>query len=91
MALSLTAIQEKNKLGTDSIFAILLEVLIPANDPVYVTNNNETITWRNADWIPFKFDISEINESSSGEVPQWSITFDNTNRIIEKYLNQNND
>lgn len=87
MALSLTAIQEKNKLGTDSVFAILLEVLIPANDPVYVTNNSETIHWRNVDWIPFKFDISEINESSSGEVPQWSITFDNTNRIIEKYLN----
>lgn len=86
MALSLTAIQEKNSLGTDSVFAILLEILIPGVPSVTITSNGDNITWRGMTWLTFPFEISELNENSNGEVPQWTITLDNRQRVIEKYL-----
>lgn len=86
MALSLTAIQEKNSLGTDSVFHVLLEVLIPGVDPVTITNNGEDVIWDSRTWLAFPFEISELNENSAGEVPQWTITLDNRQRVIEKYL-----
>ena len=86
MGLSLTAIQEKNALGTDSVFAVLLEILIPGVPTVTITNNGDNIEWNSAVWQAFPFEISELNEDSSGEVPQWTITLDNRQRVIEKYL-----
>lgn len=86
MALSLTAIQEKNKLGSESLFALLLEINIPGVPQVTITNNGDEITWDSRTWIPFPFDISELSEEASGEIPQWTITLDNRQRVIEKYL-----
>lgn len=86
MALSLTAIQEKNKLGADSLFALLLEINIPGVPQVTITNNGDEITWDSRTWIPFPFEISELSEEASGEIPQWTITLDNRQRVIEKYL-----
>jgi len=86
MALSLTAIEEKNKLGTDSVFHILLEILIPGVAPVTITNNGSNVTWNSKEWLAFPFEISELNEEASGEVPQWTLSIDNRQRVIEKYL-----
>lgn len=86
MALSLTAIQEKNKLGSESLFALLLEINIPGVPQVTITSNGDSITWDSRTWLPFPFNISELTEEASGEVPQWTITLDNRQRVIEKYL-----
>lgn len=86
MALSLTAIQEKNKLGTDSVFAVLLEIIIPATPTIYITSNGDDIIWNSQTWLAFPFDISELNEDGKGEIPQWTIELDNRQRIIEQYL-----
>lgn len=86
MALSLTAIQEKNKLGSESVFAVLLEINIPGVPQVTITSNGDEIIWDSRTWLPFPFEISEITEEASGEVPQWTITLDNRQRVIEKYL-----
>lgn len=87
MALSLTAIQEKNKLGTDSVFAVLLDITIPGlADHVRITSNGEDITWNGFTWLTFPFDIGELNEEGKGELPQWEIKLDNRQRVIERYL-----
>ena len=88
MALSLTAIQEKNKLGTDSVFAVLLEITIPDTPIIYITSNGDNITWNSQTWLAFPFDIGELNEEGKNEVPQWTITLDNRQRVIEQYLQQ---
>ena len=89
MALSLTAIQEKNSLGTDSVFCILLDITIPGlTEHVRITSNGENITWVDYDWIAFPFEISELTEDGMGEVPQWQISIDNRSRVIEGYLQQ---
>jgi lambda family phage minor tail protein L len=79
-------IEEKNKLGTDSVFMILLEITIPGTPIVYITNNGDNVTWRGHEWLAFPFEISELNENSTGEVPQWTISLDNRQRVMEKYL-----
>lgn len=88
MALSLTAIQEKNKLGTDSVFAVLLEITIPDTPIIYITSNGDNIAWNSQTWLAFPFDIGELNEEGKNEVPQWTITLDNRQRVIEQYLQQ---
>jgi lambda family phage minor tail protein L len=85
--LSEIAIKEKNKLGTDSFFMIMLEILIPATAPVYITSNSEIVTWRGNQWQPFPFNIGERSESSKGEVPQVELNISNHSRVIERYLN----
>jgi lambda family phage minor tail protein L len=89
MALSLTAIQEKNALGTDSIFYILLKIVIPGVDnPITITNNGDDVQWDSTSWLAFPFNISELTEDGSGEIPQWTITLDNKQRVIERYISQ---
>ena len=86
MALSLRTIQDKNSLGSDAVFHVLLEIIIPGVAPITITNNGEDVTWGSKTWLAFPFDISELSEEGSGEVPQWTITLDNRQRVIEMYL-----
>lgn len=86
MPLSLQTIQDKNSLGTDAVFHILLEINIPGTDQITITDNGEDVIWNSKTWVAFPFDISEVSESGFGEVPQWNITLDNRQRVIEQYL-----
>jgi len=89
MALSLTVIQEKNKLGTDSVFAVLLDIEIPSlASHIFITSNGDDIVWNGETWLTFPFDIGELSEDGRGEIPQWQITLDNRQRVIETYLQQ---
>lgn len=88
MALSLQTIRDKNSLGTDAIFHVLLKIVIPATPEINITNNGEDVVWNSKTWIAFPFDIAELSEEGSGEIPQWTITLDNRQRAIEAYLQQ---
>lgn len=54
LSLSSIAIQEKNKLATDSVFLVALKIIIPGivytgtefEQPVRIVNNSENITWQ---------------------------------------------
>lgn len=85
--LSSTAIAEKNKLGTDSVFLVLMAITIPGvAQPIRVTSNNETVSWQGYSWTPFPFDMDELVEESKGEVPQIVIKVGNQSRAMEQYL-----
>ena len=98
LPLSSIAIQEKNKIAnSDSVFLLLAEIIIPGlPDPIRVVANTEDLAvengtgyqWRGQDWIAFPFEIDEINESDSGEVPRVEIKVGNVNREIEFYLHE---
>ncbi len=56
LSLSSIAIEEKNKLATDSVFLICLEITIPGvAEPVRVVRNNEDLTWQGETWVAFPF------------------------------------
>lgn len=78
---------EKNKLNTDSVFLIALEITIPdVNDPIRIINNNEDVTWAGVLYQAFNFEISEIKETTTGEVSEFNLRVNNTNNIIGTYL-----
>lgn len=61
ISLSSVAIQEKNKLATDSVFLVCLRIIIPGVDEIIrLVSNSEDITWQHPDddqpetWIAFR-------------------------------------
>lgn len=89
LAISSTAIQEKNKLSTGALWHLLLEVTIPrvgGSDVVRVTSNNETVTWNGQAWDPFPFEMEEIVDDGKGSVPRVDVRISNVNRVMESYV-----
>lgn len=89
MALSLSsiAIEEKNKLSTDSVFLICMKLTIPGVvTPVYLVANDSNYTWDSISWIATDFSIEEITESSTGENPQVALKVSNISRVMEAYI-----
>jgi phage-related protein len=93
LPLSSIAIEEKNKLATDSVFLACLRIIIPGiTDPVRLVNNSENITWQHPEdsapetWAAFPFQINEIADGSSGEVPRVDIQISNISRVMDQYL-----
>ena len=87
LSLSSIAIEEKNKLATDSSFLLCLKITIPGVAiPVRVVRNNADLTpWLGETWTAFPFDIDEISEVR-GEVPQVNVRVSNLSRAMEKYI-----
>lgn len=89
LVLSSTGIEEKNKLATDSVWYILLEITIPATPSdivVRVVRNNENVTWNSQTWQAMAFEMDEITEDSKGEVPRVDVRVSNINRVMEQYI-----
>ncbi len=86
LPLSSIAIEEKNKLATDSVFLICLEITIPGTGVVRVVRNNQDLTWKGETWVAFPFELDEIGDTSKGEVPQVNVRVSNVSRALEAYL-----
>lgn len=86
--LSSTAVAEKNKLAnSDSVFLLAMAINIPSmEDPIRVVGNTDDITWRDTTWVAFPFEIDEISESDTGEVPRVDVRVGNVNREMEQYI-----
>jgi len=91
MTLSAGAYLEKNKLATDSVWLVLLEITMPDTTVMRMTNNSENVWWP-ATQVPgnlytsFPFEIGEIGDTSKGEVPSVSLRVTNVARVLEPYL-----
>jgi len=91
--LSSTAIAEKNKLNTDSVFLVCLRIVIPGiSDPIRLVSNSENITWQHPSdkqsetYAAFPFDIDELSDGSSGEVPTVTVKVSNVTRVMDQYI-----
>jgi phage-related protein len=88
--LSAGAIAQKNNIGAASAWIVLLEVQIPTTPTttLYLTNNNENVTWDGQTWSCFPFDLDPVRENSSNEIPVASIRISNVTRDVLYYLEQ---
>ena len=87
--LSNTAKQEKNKLSTDSVFLIALDIRIPdVTEVIRIVNNNENIVWNGKTYQAFPFELKEFNEATSGEVSEFTLEVGNANNVIGTYIRQ---
>jgi phage-related protein len=89
LPISSQAIIEKNKITSDGVWLLLLEILYENEEPVCVCLNNETINWDNKTWLPAIFNLSGIVETKDAEIPSIPLTIFDLNRtlipILEKY------
>jgi phage-related protein len=80
-------ILEKNKLATTTVWLLMLEITVPGiSEPIRITSNNESVTWRGEPWIAFPFELDDISEESKGEVPRVNLRVSNVTRSMESYL-----
>lgn len=85
--LSASVIDFKNSISTNDVLLLALELHIPSLiDPIYLIRNNEDITWRSITWQAFPFNMDEISETSTNEVPSVAIMMANASRALEKYV-----
>jgi phage-related protein len=94
LPLSTIAIEEKNKLATDSVFLIALKITIPSTPSVFtvrLVNNSANISWLYENggddpWVAFPFSIEELTDQSGGEVPVVTLRISNVTRVMDVYL-----
>lgn len=84
--MKLTTIKDLNTLATDSVLLVGLEIFIPETPTVRIVNNSENITFKGNEFIAFPFSIGEI-QAAKGEIPQFSLSIDNTSRAMQSYIN----
>jgi len=87
LSLSDIVIETKNDISSSESMIVLLQLDVPSlQDPIYLARNNEDITWNSIDWLTFPFDIDDLTDDTTGEVPEVSIKLGNASRVIEQYL-----
>jgi len=88
LTISALAKQEKNKLHTDSVFLILLDIIpnITGAETLRVCYNNEDITWNGNLYQAFPFELGEVSEDSTGSEPSVELKVDNTTRALQSYV-----
>lgn len=92
LSLSAIAKAEKNKMDTDSVFILLLELNIPMADvdPIRVCHNTEDVEWDGHIWQAFPFEIGKVSEDKSGSIPSFEIRIDNTSQALTYYVEASN-
>lgn len=80
---------EKNKLNSNSVWFVMLEIKIPSvSEMLRIVNNNEDITWKGSTWLKFPFELDEISQSANAETSQFQIKVGNVKNIIGQYIRQ---
>jgi len=87
--ISSVVIDQKNDLGSTDAIVVALQLDIPSlAEPIRLVRNNENITWDSQVWQSFPFEIDEISETATNEVPSVAITLANASRAMEMYVSQ---
>jgi lambda family phage minor tail protein L len=87
--LSSAAITEKNKLASDGVWLVLLEIRLPSTEVIRVVRNNQDIVWPASGgntYAAFPFEIDTLSDLKPGEVPSLAIKVSNVTRALTPYL-----
>lgn len=87
---SSSAIIEKNKQNTSSVWIVLLEYQYEGQTPSYLALNNEAVTWNSKTWQPAIFNFSNIKETKNAEIPSISLNFYDLTRELIDLVEANN-
>lgn len=82
ITLSAIAKQEKNKLSTDSVFLILLDIDL-VTDIVRICYNTDDIYWNGNLYQAFPFDIGDVNEDTDDSDPEVQLSVSNVSQALQ--------
>ena len=87
--LSNTTKTEKNKLNSNSVWLVMLEINIPSvPETLRIVNNNDDVSWKGFTWLKFPFELDEISQTANAETSQFQIKVGNVKNIIGQYIRQ---
>lgn len=89
LTLSQASIIEKNKIATDGVWLMLLELQLNNGDVIRLVNNTEDITFRGDTYIAFPFTIEEISEDGK-ELPNVQLQVSNATGTIQRLVEVHN-
>lgn len=80
----------KNQLSSDSCWILLLELdtKIEGLEPIRVARNNEDIAYRGNTYIAFPLEPPTISEDTTGSIPSFGLSIDNTSRAATWYMEE---
>lgn len=81
---------EKNKMYTDGVFVMLLEINIPNYDTIRLCYNNEDLTWNGVLWQTFPLEIGESSQEQDGSIPNIEIKVCNITRELQGFVEDTN-
>ncbi len=84
--LSTNQIIEKNKLSSDNVELLLLEITYPSEDPICLCLNNAEIVWDSKTWYPALFSLSGLMETKNAEIPSVTLSFIDIGRVLMPYI-----
>lgn len=77
---------ELNSLTNPVVLAGLLEITIPPNEVLRITDNNDLVMFEGNEFISFPFSFGQLKTVAEGSVPTWTLVIDNTSRVMDAYL-----
>ena len=89
LSLSAVARKEKNRLYTDSVFLVLLDIFL-GDEIVRICYNTEDITWNGNLYQAFPFSIGEVAENTDGSDPDVELKVDNVSQALQYAVEEAN-
>lgn len=86
--LSSAIVSEKNKISTDGVWLVLLEISFPGEESVYLVHNTEDITWGGNLWQAFPFEVNTVSEDGQGGLPSYTIRVSNVGRALTVLIDE---
>jgi len=84
-----SAILAANKINTESVWLLLLEISFEG-DVIRICRNNEDVTWNGQTWVAYPFSITDSKNDNKGTLSNLTVDVDNTTRELEYYLENSN-
>ena len=83
-------ILEKNRLETEYVWLIFLDIVLPDGTPLYLVRNNEDTTFISTVYTAIPFTLEPTKENSKGVIPTVSLKISNVTRVIQAYMEAQN-
>jgi phage-related protein len=78
--------QAKNKLGSDSPWLFLVDLVLVGGPTFNLVANTEDITFQGQDYAAFSFSVQLPKEANKGEIPTVKLQVSNVNRVLQGQL-----
>lgn len=89
LTLSQASIIEKNKVSTDGVWLMLLDVQLDNGDVIRLVNNIEDINFRGDNYIAFPFTLEDISEDGK-ELPNVQLQVSNATGTMQRLIEEHN-
>lgn len=89
ISISTAAVQEKNKLSSNGVFVLLLELHYDeVNDPIYICWNTVDVIWNGHTYTAMPFELGDLNETKEAELPTVTLGVWDIGRVLTPHLHQ---